>query len=86
MSLTLKVVSMLVLLMLASTSMLQNFLLEASPPKNIVLVYTDAREGVYMTKDQLLPLVVYLKDSKAVDTFFDGFLFLGISAPFRRKL
>ncbi|MGC8935228.1 MAG: DUF4855 domain-containing protein, partial [Thermoproteota archaeon] len=51
------------------------------PPRNIALVYTDSREGVYMTKDQLLPLVVYFNDSKAVDTFFDGFLFLGIRGP-----
>lgn len=81
MNLTLKVASVLVLVMLAHVSLLQNSLLEASPPRNIVLVYTDSREGVYMTKDQLLPLVVYIKDSKAIDTFFDGFLFLGITGP-----
>ncbi|MGC8934635.1 MAG: DUF4855 domain-containing protein, partial [Thermoproteota archaeon] len=34
-----------------------------------------------MTKNQLLPLVAYFNDSKAVDTFFDGFLFLGIRGP-----
>ncbi|MGC9014550.1 MAG: DUF4855 domain-containing protein, partial [Thermoproteota archaeon] len=51
------------------------------PPRNIALVYADSREGVYMTKNQLLPLVAYFNDSKAVDTFFDGFLFLGIRGP-----
>jgi hypothetical protein len=54
---------------------------ENPPPKNIVLIYSDSREGVYMTKDQLLPLVAYFNDSKAVDVFFDSFLFLGIIGP-----
>lgn len=34
-----------------------------------------------MTKDQLLPLVVYFNNSKAIDVFFDSFLFLGIIGP-----
>jgi len=59
----------------------QSFSVENLPPKNIVLIYSDSREGVYMTKDQLLPLVVYFNDSKAIDVFFDSFLFLGIIGP-----
>lgn len=51
------------------------------PPRAIALVYTDARSGVYMTADQLFPLVAYVKEGRAADTFFDGFLFLGIRAP-----
>ncbi|MEM3369163.1 MAG: DUF4855 domain-containing protein [Thermoproteota archaeon] len=67
--------------MFTFTSTSQSLSPDITPPKNIVLVYSDSREGVYMTKDQLLPLVVYFKDSRAIDTFFDGFLFLGITGP-----
>ena len=72
---------LLILFVISFLSMFNQVLLKASPPKSIVLVYSDSRKGFYMTKDQLLSLVVYFNDSKAVDTFFDGFLFLGIIGP-----
>lgn len=53
-----------------------------SSPKNIVLIYSDYRQGFFMSKEELLPLVVYFNSTeKAQDSFFDGFLFLGISGP-----
>ena len=82
MGLTLRAVFLFVMFVCLCTSSLQNFLSGASPPKNIVLVYTDSRPEVYMTKEQLLPLVVYFNDvNEALSEFFDGFLFLGITAP-----
>jgi len=47
----------------------------------IVLVYTDARPDMYMTRDQLISLVLYIRDGVVVDRFFDTFLFLGLVTP-----
>jgi uncharacterized protein YutD len=61
-------------------------LLALQAPSNIVLIYTDARPDMYMSKDQLLPLVLYIDENgTALDRFFDTFLFLGLETPSNRS-
>ncbi|MGC8578094.1 MAG: DUF4855 domain-containing protein, partial [Thermoproteota archaeon] len=73
-----QLIPLLLLLYFCSISSLKAIPESLSSPKNIVLVYSDYRQGFFMSKEELLPLVIYFNSTeKAQDSLFDGFLFLG---------
>ncbi|MGC9201442.1 MAG: DUF4855 domain-containing protein, partial [Thermoproteota archaeon] len=77
-----QLIPLLLLLYFCSISSLKAIPESLSSPKNIVLVYSDYRQGFFMSKEELLPLVIYFNSTeKAQDSLFDGFLFLGKSGP-----